>query len=164
MGTAPSVVLQPFGPHAPLSLIFPHKNTAYMNILLSWNKKHIDTPQMCCPDMGGHESRPIFVGWMAQQRKNYGIIGEIRIQRNKNFTVSPKTGQCIENGFWLIMLYYSDVFSGATVHVLLYRRWPLKSVFTFFVLWYFEGLLEIPRERACFFDWFWIILPQIIIY
>ena len=34
-GAAPSVVLQLFGPHAPLSLIFPHKNTAYMNILLS---------------------------------------------------------------------------------------------------------------------------------
>ena len=34
-GAAPSVVLQLFAPHAPLSLIFPHKNTAYMNILLS---------------------------------------------------------------------------------------------------------------------------------
>ena len=59
--------------------------------------------------------------------KNYGIIGEIRIQRKK-ITVSPPAGQCIENGFGWLRPISLMFFWGATVHILLYRRWPLKSI------------------------------------
>ena len=121
MGAAPSVVLQFFGPHAPLSFIFVRMGT--------WLAVHAPegAHSSKCTVRGRHVSRTIFVGWMAQWQKNYGIIGEIRIQRKK-ITVSPPAGQCIENGFGWLRPISLMFFWGATVHILLYRRWPLKSI------------------------------------
>ena len=59
---------------------------------------------------------------------------------------------------------YKPVFLGGHRAYSTLSPLTLKIHFAFFVLWYFDGLFEIPRERACFFDWFWIILLQIIIY
>ena len=57
----------------------------------------------CCPDIWGrHVSRTIFVGWMAQWQKNYGIIGGIRIQRNKNSRFHRRRDNALNMGFgWL---------------------------------------------------------------
>ena len=132
MGTAPSVVLQLFGPHAPLSLIFPHKDTAYMNILLSWNKNTLIRHECVVPILGGHESRPIFVGWMAQQRKNYGIIGEIRIQRNKNSRFHRRRDNALKMGFGRLRPISLMFFSGG--HRACSTLSPLTLKIRFYIL------------------------------